>query len=46
MFRGAVRKMPNPTRLQKAEVKAAMGCALFGAVVGVVGAVKAVQTLL
>ena len=46
MFRGAVKKLPSPTKLQKTEVKAAMGSALFGIVMGALGAVKAVQAIL
>ena len=46
MFRGAIQKLPNPTRLQKTEVKLAMGSALFGLVMGCVGAVKAIQSIL
>jgi amino acid permease len=46
MFRGAIKKLPNPTKLQKVEVKLAMGSALFGIVVGSIGAVKAVQAIL
>ena len=46
MFRGAIKKVSNPTRLQKTEVKAAMGAALFGLVMGITGAVKAVQSIM
>lgn len=46
MFRGAIRKLPDPTKFQKTEVKLAMGSALFGIVMGAVGAVKAVQAIL
>ena len=46
MFRGAIKKLPSPTRLQKTEVKVAMASAMFGLVMGAVGAVKAVQKIL
>ena len=46
MFRGAVKKLENPTRMQKNEVKAALGSATFGVVMGAIGAVKAVQAIL
>jgi amino acid permease len=46
MFRGAIRKKSDPTRLQKAEVKFALASAVLGIVMGAVGAVKAVQSVL
>jgi uncharacterized membrane protein YkgB len=46
MFRGAIKKVASPTRLQKAEVKAALGCAVAGLGMGILGAVKAVQSIL
>lgn len=47
MFRNAVRKfVPSPTRLQKAEVKVATASALTGLCLGVMGAIKAVQSIL
>jgi Na+/serine symporter len=46
MFRGAIKKLPNPTKFQKTEVKLALSSALFGIVMGAIGAVKAVQSIL
>ena len=46
MFRGAIKKLPNPTKLQKAEVKLALGSAILGAGLGILGAFKAVQSIL
>jgi hypothetical protein len=46
MFRGAIRKKSNPTKLQKAEVKFALTSAALGIVMGTMGAVKAVQSVL
>jgi len=46
MFRGAIKKLPNPTKTQKREVKLALASAMLGLVMGVVGAVKAVQSIL
>jgi hypothetical protein len=46
MFRGAIRKVANPTRLQKTEVKVALSTALLGTVLGLLGAWKAVQSIL
>jgi hypothetical protein len=46
MFRGAIRKLTRPTRLQKAEVKIALTSAVVGAGLGIMGAVKAVQSIL
>ncbi|EEC43431.1 predicted protein [Phaeodactylum tricornutum CCAP 1055/1] len=46
MFRGAVRKLKAPTKGQRREVKLAMTSALVGLGMGVVGAVKAVQSVL
>ena len=46
MFRGAIRKLPNPTKLQKTEVKIALTSAVVGAGLGIVGGIKAVQSIL
>jgi len=46
MFRGAIKKLPNPTKLQKAEVKVASVSAIAGLIMGAMGAVKAVQSIL
>lgn len=46
MFRGAIKKLPNPTKLQKAEVKVASVSAVAGLIMGAMGAVKAVQSIL
>jgi amino acid permease len=46
MFRGAVKKLKNPTKLQKLEVKLALCSAVAGLGMGVVGAIKAVQSIL
>jgi hypothetical protein len=46
MFRGAVRKLRAATKAQKREVNMALGSALIGAVLGTMGAVKAVQSIL
>lgn len=46
MFRGAVRKLKSPTKLQKAEVKVALTSGVLGLGFGVMGAVKAVQSIL
>ena len=46
MFRGAIRKLANPTRLQKTEVKVALSSAVLGCVLGAIGAVKAIQSVL
>lgn len=46
MFRGAIKKKKNPTSLQKKEVKVAMTSAVLGLVMGAMGAVKAVQSIL
>ena len=46
MFRGAIKKLPNPTKLQKAEVKIALVSAAVGAALGTMGAIKAVQSVL
>lgn len=46
MFRGAVKKLPNPSKMQKFEAKAVLGTGLFGLVMGVLGAVKAVQSIM
>lgn len=40
MFRAAVRQLPNPTKLQKFEIKAAMASALVGLGFGAMGVVK------
>jgi len=47
MFRGAIRRnVPNPTKLQKAEVKVALTSAVLGLGMGAMGAFKAVQSVL
>ena len=46
MFRGAIRQQASPTKLQKAEVKIALTSAALGIVMGAMGAVKAVQSVL
>jgi amino acid permease len=47
MFRGAIRKhVANPTRRQRVEVKLALTSAVLGALLGVMGSVKAVQSIL
>ena len=46
MFRGAIRKLPNPTRRQLSEVKVALASAAIGTGLGIMGAVKAVQSVL
>jgi amino acid permease len=47
MFRGAVRKyVAQPTRRQRVEVKLALTSAMLGALLGVMGSVKAIQSIL
>ena len=47
MFRGAIQKcVANPTRQQKVEVKIAMSSAVLGTVLGIIGAVQAVRSIL
>lgn len=46
MFRGAIKKQKNPTKLQKFEVKVAMSSAFLGLAMGTMGAIKAVQSIL
>jgi len=46
MFRGAVRKLPNANNRQKLEVKGALASAGLGVAMGVIGAIKAVQSIL
>ena len=46
MFRGAIKKLPNPTKLQKVELKASAVSAVLGLVFGTMGAIKAVQSIL
>jgi amino acid permease len=46
MFRGAIKKQKNPTKLQKFEVKVALSSALLGLGMGTLGAIKAVQSIL
>jgi hypothetical protein len=46
MFRGAIKRLPNPTPRQKREVIVAMTSAVVGTALGIVGAVKAVQSIL
>lgn len=47
MFRGAIKKcVANPTRQQKVEVKIAMSSAVLGTVLGIIGAIQAVRSIL
>lgn len=46
MFRGAIKRLPNPTIQQKREVWVAMTSALVGTALGILGAIKAVQSIL
>jgi amino acid permease len=46
MFKSAIAKKSNPTKLQKAEVKFALTSAVLGIVMGTIGAIKAVQSVL
>jgi hypothetical protein len=46
MWRGAVRKQPNSTTGQRREVKLAMMSAFAGLGMGIMGATKAVQSIL
>jgi hypothetical protein len=46
MFRGAIKKLSNPTKLQKTEVRFALGSAVLGLGMGVMGAIKAVQSVM
>jgi hypothetical protein len=46
MFRGAVLKQRAATKAQKREVNLALGSAIIGIVLGTMGAVKAVQSIL
>jgi hypothetical protein len=46
MFRGAIKRLPNATKSQKREVTVAMTSAFVGAGLGILGAVKAVQSIL
>lgn len=46
MFRGAIKKLANPTRLQKTEVKVALSSAVLGTFLGLIGAFKAVQSIM
>ena len=46
MFRGAIQKLSNPTKSQKLEVKLALGSAVLGLGMGIMGAIKAVQSIL
>jgi len=46
MFRGAIKKLPNPTKMQKNEVKLALGSAALGLGMGIMGAIKAVQSIM
>ena len=46
MFRGAIRNLKNPTKTQKREVGVALTSAVIGAGLGVMGAIKAVQSIL
>ena len=46
MWRGAVKRSTTATASQKREVKLAMGSAVFGLVMGALGAVKAIQSVL
>lgn len=46
MFRGAIKKLDKPTKLQKREVKIALTSALAGLGMGAVGAFKTIQSVL
>lgn len=46
MFRGAIKKVTSPTRLQKNEVMFALTSAAVGVGLGVMGAFKAIQSVL
>ena len=47
MFRGAVCKfVPQPTRRQRVEVQLALGSAVLGGLLGIMGSVKAIQSIL
>ena len=47
MFRGAIKKcVANPTRQQKVEVKIAMSSAVLGTVLGIIGAIQAVRSIM
>lgn len=46
MFRSAVGKLSKPTGLQKAEAKGAVATAVFGVVMGAIGAFKAIQSIM
>jgi len=46
MFRGAIKKLSNPTKLQKLEVKVALTSAVAGLGMGIMGAIKAVQAVI
>ena len=47
MFRGAIRKcVSQPTRQQKVEVKIALSSAVLGTVLGIIGAIQAVRSIL
>jgi hypothetical protein len=46
MFRGAIKKEANATKRQKTEVKFALCSAALGVGMGIMGAVKAIQSVL
>ncbi|GKY97152.1 hypothetical protein MPSEU_000673600 [Mayamaea pseudoterrestris] len=46
MFRGAMKKIANPTKLQQFELKASAFSAILGLGFGIMGAVKAVQSIM
>jgi hypothetical protein len=47
MFRGAIQKcITEPTRRQKIEVKVALSSAVLGLILGVMGSIQAVQSIL
>jgi len=46
MFRGAIKKLPNPTKLQKFEVKAALTSAVLGLGFGAMGVTKLLQSVM
>ena len=46
MFRGAIGKLTRPTNLQKTEVKIALSAAALGTGLGIMGSIKAIQSVL
>lgn len=43
MYRGAIRKMKNPSLSQKRQVPLALASACMGTALGILGAMKAIQ---